>query len=53
MRTEDQIKRKINELKVLLDRAENTNQVLLYTVCDSQIEILDWVLNNPTEKYHS
>jgi len=52
MRTYDQIQSKINELKILLNRSESTNQVTLYTVCDSQIEILEWVLNQPTGNYH-
>jgi hypothetical protein len=52
MRSEDQIKRKINELRMTCQRIEAAgnqeaaDQVLI------RIEMLEWVLNAPTEKYH-
>ncbi|WP_178075856.1 hypothetical protein [Paenibacillus oralis] len=46
MRTEDQIKRKLYELKQLSAKRAND------PVVQAQIEILEWVLNQPIEKYH-
>ncbi|GIP10225.1 hypothetical protein J1TS5_23950 [Paenibacillus macerans] len=46
MRTEDQIKRKLYELKQLSAKRAND------PVVQAQIEMLEWVLNQPIEKYH-
>lgn len=45
MRTEDQIKTKLNQLKQI-QKKFNTAEIM------ARIEILEWVLNAPTEKYH-
>lgn len=55
MRTEDQIKRKINELKATLSNNVDTNDftdVTVWNVTTAKINVLEWVLNNPHEKYH-
>ncbi|MFC5651398.1 hypothetical protein ACFPYJ_20235 [Paenibacillus solisilvae] len=44
MRSEDQIKSKLIQLKSL--NGKNLE-------VEKQIEILEWVLNEPTEKYHN
>lgn len=49
MRTEDQIKRKLYELKNSLQNSTNEERSLLLR---AQIEMLEWVLNEPIEKYH-
>ncbi|MGG6311816.1 hypothetical protein [Paenibacillus macerans] len=47
MRTEDQVKRKLIELKQLLAVREND------PVIQAQVDMLEWILNQPTEKYHA
>lgn len=49
MRTEDQIKRKLHELTELLQNCQNEQQTL---AVKAQIEMLEWVVNNPTGAYH-
>jgi hypothetical protein len=46
MRTADQVKTKLIQLKEL-QKKFNMEEIRL------QIDILEWVLNEPTEKYHS
>lgn len=50
MRTEDQIKRKIYELQQAKNKSTHEDRT---RVLESQILILEWVLNNPMESYHS
>lgn len=55
MRTEDQIKRKINELKATLSNNVDTNDfadVTVWNVTTAKINVLEWVLDNPNGKYH-
>jgi len=49
MRTEDQIKRKLHELTQLLENSQDEQRK---TVVRAQIEMLEWVVNNPTGAYH-
>lgn len=49
MRTEDQIKRKLYELNSLIQNSTNEER---NTLIRTQIEMLEWVLNEPVEKYH-
>jgi hypothetical protein len=61
MRTEDQIKRKLNELAQQKNRLEarsdldDANDALLAQIAclDHQILLLEWVLNAPLGSYHS
>ncbi|WP_202903294.1 hypothetical protein [Gorillibacterium massiliense] len=50
MRTEDQVKRKIIELKHALAFAEGKAGA---EAIASQILILEWVLDNPMQSYHA
>lgn len=53
MRTEDQVKRMMNQLEQTvqrLDSAENADEI---KDIRSKIEILEWVLNAPIGKYHA
>lgn len=55
MRTEDQIKRKINELKATLSNNVDTNDfvaVTVWNITTAKINVLEWALDNPNEKYH-
>jgi hypothetical protein len=45
LRTEDQIKQKLIQLQQM-------QQQFYSAQFKHQIEILEWVLNNPTESYH-
>jgi len=49
MRTEDQIKRKLHELTQLLQHSQDEQRV---NIVNAQIQMLEWVLNNPTGAYH-
>ena len=50
MRSEDQIKRKIYELQQAKNSSTHEDRI---RILNSQILILEWVLNNPTETYHA
>jgi hypothetical protein len=53
MRSEDQIKRMINQLEQTaqqLNSADNEEEI---NVIRAKIEILEWVLNAPVGKYHA
>jgi replicative DNA helicase len=52
MRSEDQIKRMVNQLEQTMQRlnsADNTEEI---NEIRAKIEILAWVLNAPVGKYH-
>lgn len=49
MRTEDQIKRKLHELTQLLENCEDEQRA---ASVKAQIEMLEWVIYNPTGAYH-
>jgi hypothetical protein len=49
MRTEDQVKRKQHELTQLLQNCQDEQRI---STVKAQIEMLDWVMNNPTGAYH-
>ncbi|WP_167388058.1 hypothetical protein [Paenibacillus ferrarius] len=53
MRTQDQIKRMVNQLEQKLkqlNEAENMGEI---NEIRAQIEILEWVLDAPVGKYHA
>ena len=55
MRTEDQVKRKLNELmmqKKSLESNENESLKAQIIRLEDQIMLLEWVLNNPIGSYH-
>lgn len=52
MRSEDQIKRKINELRMTMQRIQEAGNQEMVNELQMRIEMLEWVLNAPTEKYH-
>jgi len=49
MRSEDQVKSKLYELRQLMQNSQD--EMRLATV-QAQIEMLEWALHNPTEIYH-
>jgi polyhydroxyalkanoate synthesis regulator phasin len=53
MRSEDQIKRMINQLEQTAQRLNFADNAEEINAIRSQIEILEWVLNAPVGKYHA
>jgi hypothetical protein len=53
MRSEDQIKRMINQLEQTVQRLNSADNAEEIKTIRSQIEILEWVLNAPVGKYHA
>lgn len=53
MRTEDQVKRMMNQLEQTVQRLDSTENADEIKDIRSKIEILEWVLNAPIGKYHA
>lgn len=53
MRSEDQIKRMINQLEQTAQRPSSADNAEEINAIRSKIEILEWVLNAPAGKYHA
>ncbi|WP_202556065.1 hypothetical protein [Paenibacillus silvestris] len=53
MRSEDQIKRMINQLEQTAQRLNSADNEEEINAIRSKIEILEWVLNAPVGKYHA
>lgn len=52
MRSEDQIKRKIIELQMTMQQMQAAGNQDVANQFQMRIEMLEWVLNAPVEKYH-
>ncbi|PWW00696.1 hypothetical protein DFQ01_11249 [Paenibacillus cellulosilyticus] len=52
MRSEDQIKRMIVQLQQLQRNLHSEENAIELEAVNGKIEILEWVLNAPVEKYH-
>lgn len=52
MRSEDQIKRMIIQLQQLQSNLHNEENKIEREAIQGKIEMLEWVLNAPVEKYH-
>ncbi|MEK4511386.1 MULTISPECIES: hypothetical protein [Paenibacillus] len=52
MRSEDQIKSKINELQMTMNKMKTADNQEVVDQLQIRIEMLEWVLNAPTAKYH-
>lgn len=52
MRSEDQIKSKIIELQITMDKMKTADNQEVVEQLQIRIEMLEWVLNAPTAKYH-
>ncbi|MNI53230.1 hypothetical protein D3C73_1080530 [compost metagenome] len=53
MRSEDQIKRMVNQLGQTLQQLNSADNAEEINEIRAQIEILEWVLNAPVGKYHA